>query len=41
MVTARRFKGHGRDLVQLTARGIEQAKAATGDERLDGASPWD
>ncbi|MDP4090480.1 MAG: histidine phosphatase family protein [Bacillota bacterium] len=38
MVTARKFKGHGRDLAQLTSRGIEQAKAAAGDERLDGAS---
>lgn len=37
-VTERQFKGHGRDLAQLTARGIEQAKAAAKDSRLKGAS---
>ncbi|MDF2880784.1 MAG: histidine phosphatase family protein [Clostridiaceae bacterium] len=36
-VTERKFKGHGRDLAQLTQRGIEQAKAAAKDERLNGA----
>ncbi len=36
-VTERGFKGHGRDLGQLTAAGIEQAKIAAKDSRLDGA----
>lgn len=36
-VTERGFKGHGRDLGQLTVYGIEQAKAAAKDSRLDGA----
>jgi broad specificity phosphatase PhoE len=36
-VTERGFKGHGRDLAQLTARGVEQAKIAAKDERLMGA----
>jgi broad specificity phosphatase PhoE len=36
-VTERGFKGHGRDLGQLTASGIEQAKLAAKDSRLDGA----
>lgn len=36
-VTARGFKGHGRDLGQLTSAGIEQAKEAARDKRLDGA----
>jgi len=38
LVTERNFKGHGRDLAQLTPKGIEQAKAAAKDERLQGAS---
>jgi broad specificity phosphatase PhoE len=38
LVTERGFKGHGRDLAALTAKGIEQAKAASKDERLKGAS---
>lgn len=36
-VTERQFKGHGRDLAQLTPRGIEQAKIAAKDSRLQGA----
>lgn len=36
-VTEKGFKGHGRDLAQLTAAGIEQAKAVAKDKRLDGA----
>lgn len=36
-VTERGFKGHGRDLAQLTPEGIGQAKAAAKDHRLDGA----
>lgn len=36
-VSERKFKGHGRDLAQLTQKGIQQAKAAARDERLDGA----
>jgi broad specificity phosphatase PhoE len=38
LVTERRFKGHGRDLAQLTPRGIDQAKTAAKDCRLQGAS---
>ena len=38
LVTERKFKGHGRDLAQLTPKGIEQAKAVAKDERLKGAS---
>ncbi|MEG0772825.1 histidine phosphatase family protein [Clostridium sp.] len=38
LVTERQFKGHGRDLAQLTPKGIEQAKAVAKDERLKGAS---
>jgi broad specificity phosphatase PhoE len=37
-VTSRGFVGHGHDLAPLTARGIEQAKTAAADGRLDGAS---
>lgn len=37
-VTERQFKGHGRDLAQLSQKGIEQAKAAAMDDRLNGAS---
>ena len=37
-VTERNFKGHGRDLGQLTPLGIEQAKTVSKDNRLDGAS---
>jgi broad specificity phosphatase PhoE len=37
-VTERKFKGHGRDLAQLTNRGVEQAKAVAKDNRLEGAS---
>jgi broad specificity phosphatase PhoE len=37
-VTERQFKGHGRDLGQLTPKGIEQAKTAAKDKRLEGAS---
>lgn len=36
-VTERGFKGHGRDLGQLTAAGIEQARKVAKDSRLDGA----
>lgn len=36
-VTERGFKGHGRDLAPLTQRGVEQARAASKDSRLDGA----
>jgi broad specificity phosphatase PhoE len=36
-VTERGFKGHGMDLGQLTSEGIQQAKAAAKDHRLDGA----
>jgi len=36
-VTARGFKGHGRDLAQLTSAGIEQARTAARDKRLDAA----
>lgn len=36
-VTERGFKGHGRDLAQLTQKGIEQARAAAKDTRLQGA----
>jgi len=38
LVTERKFKGHGRDLAQLTSKGIEQAKDVAKDERLKGAS---
>lgn len=38
LVTERNFKGHGRDLAQLTPKGIEQAKTASKDKRLEGAS---
>ena len=37
-VTERKFKGHGRDLSQLTPMGIEQAKTVAKDKRLEGAS---
>lgn len=37
-VTERNFKGHGRDLGQLTPKGIEQAKTVAKDERLQGAN---
>lgn len=37
-VTERGFKGHGRDLGQLTHKGIEQASTVAKDKRLDGAS---
>lgn len=36
-VTERKFKGHGRDLAQLTPNGIDQAKKAANDTRLNGA----
>lgn len=38
LVTERGFKGHGRDLANLTPKGIEQAKTVAKDERLKGAS---
>lgn len=38
LVTERKFKGHGRDLGQLTSEGIEQAQTVAKDERLKGAS---
>jgi len=37
-VTERQFKGHGRDLAQLSQKGIEQAKTVAKDNRLQGAS---
>ena len=37
-VTERNFKGHGRDLSQLTPMGIEQANNVSKDNRLEGAS---
>lgn len=36
-VTERGFKGHGRDLAQLTLEGIQQAKTVAMDKRLQGA----
>lgn len=36
-VTERGFKGHGRDLAQLTPEGIQQAKTVAKDKRLQGA----
>lgn len=36
-VTERGFKGHGRDLAQLTLTGIQQAQIMAKDERLQGA----
>lgn len=37
-VTERGFKGHGRDLAQLTPAGMQQAKIAAMDERVKGAT---
>lgn len=37
LVTERGFKGHGRDLAQLTEEGIGQAIRVSRDSRLDGA----
>lgn len=36
-VTARKFKGHGRDLAPLTESGIQQAHQVAQDERFQGA----